>query len=393
VSLDAGGSLLASSVTLGSSGGGNVLRLENGGQLTATSELLVGSNTTSTGNQLLVTGSTVRVTNTTGSATLDIRRGTNLFNGGLMVADRLLLTNGSLSRFTFNSGTLTVRTSVVNNGAVFIVGNGTSSATLNLLSNGTHTFANNLIVSSNAEITGSGTLLNASVASFGNIVPGNTSAGALTIATNLLLYPSARLTFGIGGLIATNQYDQINVGSLLQMAGTLSLELLGRYLPEPEDTFTLLTFGSQSGSFTNIMGGRVSLTNNLASFAVTQTATNLQLSGVSYVDTDGDGQGDLQELAAGTDPNVSSSYIRITSLTQNGSGHYVIQFPRIVVIQGPTIIQKAFRIEWTDDFVTWNAVIVPLLTSPVPDTWQWVDDGTLTGGLGTGQRFYRVGLR
>ena len=46
------------------------------------------------------------------SAALDIRRGTNVFNAGLIQADQLLMTNVA-GRFTFNGGTLVTKTLLV----------------------------------------------------------------------------------------------------------------------------------------------------------------------------------------------------------------------------------------------------------------------------------------
>ena len=58
--------------------------------------------------------------------------------------------------------------------------------------------------------------------------------------------------------------------NFVQFAGTLSLALINNFLPDDNDTFTLVSFGSSTSGFANAPGGgRVSLTNNLASFAVT----------------------------------------------------------------------------------------------------------------------------
>ncbi len=368
---------------IGESGVGNRLLVTNGGTVTAMSNAVVGRNSASLNNRVTVDGGTLSVTNASGNAVLDIRRGTNVLNAGLIVSDRLLLTNVSLSRFEFNGGTLNVRSATVNNSALFTVGNSTTAATYRMSgeTSNLHSFANALVIASNATLTGNGTITG-SVTNFGTLAPGS-SPGALTINGSLSLRDSANLSFELGGLIATNQYDQLTVTNFVEFAGTLSLALLNNFLPDDGDTFTLLRFGSASGSFANVTGGRVSLSNQLASFAVTLSATNLILSGATYVDTDGDGQGDLQEAAAGTDPNSSASYLGITALTQNGSGHNVITFQSIPA--------KTYRIEYSNDLVTW-----PIATTNVPSAGTntvWTDDGTLTGGLPGNQRFYRVGLQ
>jgi len=288
----------------------------------------------------------------------------------------------TLAVFEFNGGKLITKGTTNISGRVFQVGNGMSTAAFQLLS-GTHRFANALVISSNAALTGTGTIFG-NVTNFGSIGAGN-SAGSLRIDGSLSLQSSSMMSFEIGGLLATNEYDVLTVTNFVQFAGTLSLALLNNFLPDDSDTFTLLKFGSSSGSFANITGGRVGLTNNLASFAVTQTATNLVLGGVTYTDSDGDGQGDLQEQAAGTDPLVSASAMHITSITQNGSGHIVVQFQ--------SVTNKTYRIEYSPNLATWNTA-----TTNVPSagaSTQWIDDGSLTGGLNflITNRFYRVGLQ
>jgi len=58
------------------------------------------------GSQLVVSNGGSLLVTSLGSGTLDVRRGTNVLNAGLIEADRLLLTNGAQSVFTFNGGTL-----------------------------------------------------------------------------------------------------------------------------------------------------------------------------------------------------------------------------------------------------------------------------------------------
>jgi T5SS/PEP-CTERM-associated repeat protein len=65
---------------------------------------------------------TLRVTNSSGSALLDLRRGTTRLNGGVIDVDRLLMTNG-VGILEFNGGTLITRGGVVsNNNFSFTIG-------------------------------------------------------------------------------------------------------------------------------------------------------------------------------------------------------------------------------------------------------------------------------
>lgn len=97
-----------------------LLVTSNGTVKTATT--IVGANFTSSGNLLTVGNGTLTATNASANATLDVRRGSVLFNGGNIIADRLLLTNGANGNFTFNAGTLVTRTATISNGLDFVVG-------------------------------------------------------------------------------------------------------------------------------------------------------------------------------------------------------------------------------------------------------------------------------
>ena len=59
--------------------------------------------------------------NTNATASLDVRRGTNVLNAGLIDVGQLLLTN-TQGVFEFKGGTLVTRGAVISNGAPFIVG-------------------------------------------------------------------------------------------------------------------------------------------------------------------------------------------------------------------------------------------------------------------------------
>src|SRR5207253_11094643 len=95
--------------------------------------------------------------NPAGSAIVEIPSGTMTFNGGTLAADNLFLTN-SAGRLIFNGGILLSRGTTVSNAMPFIVGDGTNAATFQLLG-GTHYFANRLTISSNAVLSGCGTII------------------------------------------------------------------------------------------------------------------------------------------------------------------------------------------------------------------------------------------
>jgi hypothetical protein len=154
-----GASALVAADTTNSTGAGGIISITGGGVILS-SNFWIGSASLSTG-QVFMSGGTLIVTNTARNAFLSAPSGSLMMSGGSITTDSLLLTN-SAGQFIFNSGTLSTKGTTVANGAPFLVGDGIHPTTLKL-EGGTHSFADGLVVSSNATLTGCGTVL-------GNIV-------------------------------------------------------------------------------------------------------------------------------------------------------------------------------------------------------------------------------
>ncbi|MBI5393702.1 MAG: PEP-CTERM sorting domain-containing protein [Verrucomicrobia bacterium] len=169
-------------------------------------------------------------------------------NSGTVVVSQLNLTNNASSVVNFNGGLLRSSGTTVSNGMAFVVGDGVQSATFDLLG-GTHSFANGLLLSSNANLIGSGTIIG-SVTNFGGIAPGN-SPGLLSITGDLTLMDSSVLTMEVGGP-DTNQYDRIDVSGLLVAGGWLNVSFTNGYAPAKGETFDLFGFGAATNSFAGI---------------------------------------------------------------------------------------------------------------------------------------------
>ena len=402
----------SSDLSVGTRGSGNQLVVSNGGTVSA-SNVFVGLDADSLGNRVIVDGGTLRVTNVGGSAALDIRRGTNVLNAGLIEADWLVM-NNSAGFFTFNGGTFNVGSATVSNGAPFTVGNGTSNAALNFTGDGTRTFGNGLVISSNATVsfaagvlnssattnrngqsfvvgngtsnaafnltgtnshsfasglvintnatlTGNGTI-SGNVTNRGTISAGN-SAGSLKINGSLSLAASAGMFFEIGGLLATNQYDQVNVTNFVQFAGTLSLTLINGFTPASSDTFTLMTFASRTSTFANATNNAVLLTaNQQRQFTVTYSATNLVVG------------------------NFQAASNLIFSLTA------VIPAANQVTVKFESVAGQSYQLQYSSTLTNWTDATSPPLTNLLTGITTWIDDGTFTGGSLPAARFYRVRL-
>jgi alpha-D-xyloside xylohydrolase len=99
------------------------------------------------------------------------------------------------------------------------------------------------------------------------------------------------------------------------------------------------------------------------------------------VDTDGDGQTNLQEYFAGTNPNDPQSNFAIQSVTGQGNAFLVSWESQAGIV---------YRVQWK------NALTDPGWQSITPDftgtgsIMNWSDDGSQTGGFPAMARFYRV---
>ena len=150
-------SMLVAADTTNSIGASGIALL-SGGSLILHSNLVVGSFPYSTG-QVYITGSLVAVTNPAFSGSVNVSSGSLNLGGGVLLVNSLIATNSS-GLILFAGGTLSSGATTINNGSPFVVGDGIAPAEFRL-NGGTHTFANGLVISSNATLTGCGTVLGA----------------------------------------------------------------------------------------------------------------------------------------------------------------------------------------------------------------------------------------
>ena len=164
-----------------------------GGTTLVTSNFVLGDGAVTTG-RVIMTGGQLFVTNDLGTAFLTLPSGDFTLNGGEVTADHIFETN-AMGGMTFNGGRLNSGGTVVSNDLPFTVGDGTNSAMLHLLG-GTHLFANGLVISSNATLSGCGTIV-------GTII----NQG--TIATNCL--PALVLTDAmLNGMQFSFSFESVN---------------------------------------------------------------------------------------------------------------------------------------------------------------------------------------
>jgi len=253
----------ASSLNVGSLGGGNRLLIQDGAEVVEQPfDVVIGAGSQSTNNRIVVDGGTLRVV--ISSSALDIRRGTNVLNAGLIDVGRLMLTN-ALGFFEFNGGKLVARSTTHSNGRVFTVGNG-SGAALFQLQGGAHSFADGLAIADHASLIGDGTVFGTvNVLAGGTLSPG-ASIGKLTLNNSPILQGSTFMEISRNGSVLTN--DEIQVSGLLAYGGALAVTNLGSTPLAAGDRFRLFHAGVYAGNFPSVslppLGLNLNWTNKLA---------------------------------------------------------------------------------------------------------------------------------
>jgi hypothetical protein len=163
------------------------------GRVAANSDLLVGQSAGAPAS-VNVTGGTLTVTNAAHNARLviglDGSRGDFCLDGGTVEADSLQVIINTNNRFIFKSGTLKVQTFAVTNYWPITIPDGGRLE----LGDGTNLISSLLTISSNATLTGNGTICGP-VANYGTIVAGQ-PGDLLTFAPMPPLYPSAVTNWG-----------------------------------------------------------------------------------------------------------------------------------------------------------------------------------------------------
>ena len=276
----------------------------NQGTITLTNGFGVPTLTVSSGTLTNAAGATIQSTGTnTGSATLDaalINQGTLTVDEGLVVngtvtssgavnvqtGDLTLNLTGTLPTFA-NSGTVTVSTlqglnvngggltnsgtvSLGSVGTVKVSGGYTQSAGSTKLGGGILTVGTAASIDGGA-LTGPGTvngnLVNAALVDAGAAG----KPGTLNVEGNYTQTSAGTLQVQVKGTGAGSGFDQLNVSGVATLAGTLSVKLLGGFVPQAGQAFPVATFASESGAFTTLKGA--------ADFTVQDNATNVTLVG------------------------------------------------------------------------------------------------------------------
>jgi hypothetical protein len=260
IDLDAAAATIGSIVNTGiiDLEGGSTLQvngnISNSGQM-STSYYGNGGNTMMVGGRLTngLTG-----TFSLGGASDVANIGSFVNQGALYIASgaTLNVTGGPHAGGSVFSGfTNTGIVNIAQNGSLGIVGNYTQTAgqttvdgSLNVSGRGMVNFAGGVVYGNDGTITGP-IVSNASI----NIGDSLKTIGQLYFMGNYTQGPQGRLTFDIAGS-QLGQYDQLNVSGHAQLNGLLNIDLLHSYVPHLGDTFDIMNFANESGTFSLVMG-------------------------------------------------------------------------------------------------------------------------------------------
>ncbi|MEI8063000.1 MAG: hypothetical protein WCH84_02945, partial [Verrucomicrobiota bacterium] len=199
------------------------------------------------------------------------------FNGGIISNVGTLFATNSNNRLVFNGGTLNLNNGLVySNVGNFVVGNGTSAAYFQL-AGGTAFLNNKLIVSSNATITGVGTILTGGsgliITNGATVAPGN-GVGILT-ADTVQWYGGSTFQLEVTNFngVAGTDWDRLNVTGALTIITNGSPIAIS--LSSLSNSFDAINFNAANDYNLAFVGFGSQTGYNPTQFAVDTNAFNL----------------------------------------------------------------------------------------------------------------------
>jgi hypothetical protein len=210
--------------------------------VTDTLQYLLGPDIVSNAANIVLDGPTGQILDRSGNNALG-NLATNLDAGSLTVQNGQNFATGSdLTNF----GKVNIKS-----GSSFTTAGGyTQALGATVLGGGTLNATNPVNVQSGI-LSGPGTI-NANVTNAGQINPGGVgSAGLLTINGNYTQTSTGVLTIDLGGTQA-GKFDEMAVTGSATLAGTLKVNLINGFTPSKGEDFHIMSFASESGTFSQV---------------------------------------------------------------------------------------------------------------------------------------------
>jgi hypothetical protein len=186
--------------------------------------------------------------------------------GSVMNRGTVYIAGGSTLNVT--GGAASARPTGTRDGYVQTGGQTTVDGNLNITGRGVVNFAGGSVYGNGGTVTGP-VISNAAI-KMGD-TPTTMGIGQLTFVGNYIQGPLGSLTIDIAGF---DQYDQLNITGHAQLNGLLNIDLLHGYVPQLGDTFDIMNFANESGTFSLVMGLPI---NGQEHFTLEYNPTNLTL--------------------------------------------------------------------------------------------------------------------
>lgn len=177
-------------------------------------------------------------------------------NSGVVRKSNSPGTTDCMSLFFNNTGTVEVTSGILKFSLTHpqIFQQYTQTAGRTIIRNGSKISSVKKLDFKGGAVNGTGEL-SADVDNGGQFNPGGSDvAGKIDIVGNYTQTPQGVLNIEIGGLAAGTNFDQLTIGQMASLNGTLNIRLINNFVPSLGDTFVIMTFGSRSGNFATING-------------------------------------------------------------------------------------------------------------------------------------------
>ncbi len=188
-------------------------------------------------------------------------------NNGTFNANATTTMTGGTTEFFTNNGSFIKKTAgttttmdipFTNNGTVDVVagslvfqqGMDNGEGAVIDLGGGTLDPGDTLNLEAGDSLIGSGTLA-ADLVNGGTVSPGN-SAGIITVDGDYTQAVDGILEIELGGTEAGTGYDRLDVSGSAALDGVLNVTLDSNFIPQPGDSFIILTYGSRTDAFSTV---------------------------------------------------------------------------------------------------------------------------------------------
>ena len=242
----AGSKWMAGELAVGNNGSGT-LYVSHGGQVISSDGAVIGNDIFSIGS-VIVDGAGSMWTQggnldigIQNSGSLSITGGGSMSTGGAV--------NLGVYQFSISSATVDGSGSTWTITGGLNVGSSVGTGTLTVRNGGFVSVGSPLSIGALGTLNGDGTISGA-VTNGGLVAPGST-VGALTINGNYTQTAVGRLAIELAGPAS---FDRLLVSGSAALDGTLAVALSGSFAPTLGETFSVLTFSSESGDFAKYTG-------------------------------------------------------------------------------------------------------------------------------------------